>query len=294
VPRWLEVTADYRCNNRCLGCYSVRDDGPSMQGAEIVESLRTARGEGATSLWLGGGEPTLRKDLFPIVRAARALGFERVKLQTNGMLLAYPDFARRSVEAGITEVNFAIKGACAETHDRFTRTPGCFDLLLRAIDEVSKLGLKTEGDVLVYKSTVAEIPDIVRFFGERGVGHFNFWLLSAAGSADPGAGSEVPRLQEVVPFLVEAMNTGVKPITSLHTPPCVVPETHHACLFHAAALEMVVVNPGGHRFRLESSPIEGGVFLERCGSCRARGRCNGLRAEYLERYGDAEFQPLAE
>jgi hypothetical protein len=70
---WLEITADYRCNNRCVGCFAVADAGPAMTAPEIVAALRRGRNEGARGLWLGGGEPTLRRDLFATVRAARAM-----------------------------------------------------------------------------------------------------------------------------------------------------------------------------------------------------------------------------
>jgi MoaA/NifB/PqqE/SkfB family radical SAM enzyme len=149
-----------------------------------------------------------------------------------------------------------------------------------------------EGDVLVYRSTVDHIPSLTRFFSELGVLHFNLWLLSAAGSGDENVVAEVPVLSEVVRAMGEALDLGGVTITSLHTPPCVVPAKHHACLFDAKGLDMVVMNPGGHSFKLETSPIEGGTFLERCAECSARGRCNGLRADYLSRYGDAEFRPL--
>jgi MoaA/NifB/PqqE/SkfB family radical SAM enzyme len=70
--QWVELTPDYRCNNRCLGCFAVQDDGPSMTDGEIVSALQRGRSDGADCLWLGGGEPTLRKDLFRIAAAAHA------------------------------------------------------------------------------------------------------------------------------------------------------------------------------------------------------------------------------
>jgi MoaA/NifB/PqqE/SkfB family radical SAM enzyme len=289
--RWLEVSADYRCNNRCVGCFSVQDDGPRMATSEVFAHLRFGRAQGADALWLGGGDPTLRRDLEAIVREARRLGYTRVKLQTNGMMLAYPEYVDRLVAAGLTEVNFAIKGASAQEHDRWTRTPGCHALLLKGIAEARARGLPLEGDILVYRSNAPALPEMVRFYAALGIPHFNLWLL-AAEPADPESGAEVPRISDIVPFLTAAMDLGVATVTSLHTPPCTVPPGHHACLFFAPDLALVVVNPGGHRFRLEESPIEGGVFLDRCGRCRMRARCGGLRRTYLERYGDGEFQPI--
>src|SRR5688572_24977480 len=93
--RWLELTPDYRCNQRCVGCGAVSEGGPSLTSRALVESLIDGRARGITQLWVGGGEPTLRPDLLPLVRAARARGYQRIRLQTNAAMLAYPDVARR-------------------------------------------------------------------------------------------------------------------------------------------------------------------------------------------------------
>ncbi len=296
MARWLEISADYRCNNRCVGCFSVGDDGPSMTTRDAAAALADGRRRGARLLWLGGGEPTLRKDLFTVVRHARQLGYERVKLQTNGMLLAYPEFIDRCVAAGITDVSFSIKGATAEMHDRLTQTPGCHDLLIRAIGEAKRRSLPLGGDVLVYASNAQQLPAIVSFYAGLGIEHFDLWLFSAVDQGTEDLSGQVPKIADVMPRIVEAMDRGPggRPdfITSLHTPPCTVPASHHACLFHAADLEMIVANPGGHSFRLEDSPIEGGTYLESCDRCAFRPRCGGFRADYARIHGDAEFQPV--
>jgi MoaA/NifB/PqqE/SkfB family radical SAM enzyme len=290
--RWLEITADYRCNNRCVGCFSVQDEGPSMAAREVAETLLEGRRRGATSLWLGGGEPTLRRDLFATVRRARALGYARVKLQTNGMLLGYPDFTERLVRAGVTDVSFSIKGATAGTHDRLAQTPGCHELMVRGMDHARAAGLTLEGDVLIYRSNHQELPEMVRVYHARGLERFSVWLLSSVDQKGEQVRAEVPRIADVVPKLMEAMDLGLAEIVSLHTPPCTVPQTHQRCLFFAADLDMLVTNPGGHAFWLEESPIEGGAYLEGCASCSLRPRCGGPRAEYVAQFGSAEFTPL--
>ncbi len=295
--RWLEVSGDFQCNNRCVGCFSVSDTGEQrMSSRDIASELVRARSRGASHLWLGGGEPTLRKDLGGVVRKARELGFERIKLQTNGMMLAYPEFTDRLVAAGVTEINFAIKGAHTETHDRLTRTPGCHELMLQGIAETRRHGLPMEGDLLIYKSNQAEISEMVRTYFDLGLQRFNIWLFSATDQGDKDLSAQVPKLSEVVVEITRAMDLRLSDapdfITSLHTPPCVVPASHHACLFHAAALELWVANPGGYGFFLEESPIEGGHYLDRCEQCSSRKECGGIREDYLSIFGDGEFQPV--
>jgi len=298
VPKWLEISPDYQCNNRCVGCFSVQDSGEGMDNRQVVEALVSGRRRGATGLWLGGGEPTLRRDLPKMMLQARKLGYERIKVQTNGMMLGYPNYVRTCVKAGMSEVNFSIKGASAESHDRLTQTPGCFDAMLKGIAAVREAGLPMEGDILVYASNVEELPEMVRFYTELGIGRYNIWLLSAVDAKESAVAHEVPRIGAVMPPLMKAMSLGLSSapdfITSLHTPPCTIPEGFEACEFFAADLDLLVANPDGYWFWLEESPIEGGHYFERCGGCAARGRCGGVREEYLRIYGGEEFEPLGD
>ena len=177
-----------------------------MTDGEIVDALQRGRADGADCLWLGGGEPTLRKDLFRIAALGRRLGYGRVKLQTNGMMLAYPEYARRCAEAGITEVAFSLKGANAATHDRITRTAGCFDLMARGVERARAAGLGLEGDLLVTTSNTPELPAMVSLGVDWGMRRFRVWLLSATDATrdDPAVRAEVPRMRDVVPGLAAA------------------------------------------------------------------------------------------
>ena len=299
MATWLELSADYRCNNRCVGCFSVAgaEGGDGMDTREAVATLVRGREAGARFLWLGGGEPTLRRDLLGLVRRARRLGYQRVKLQTNGMMLAYADYAERCAEAGVTEVNLSIKGPTAEVHDALSRTPGAHALMVEGLARCRALGLTLEGDLLLYRDNLDALPEMVRVYHGLGVTRFNLWLFSATGEAGEGLEGQVPTMTEVIPRIQQALDLGLSErpdfITSLHTPPCVVPEAMHRVLFHAASLDLLVANPGGYTFRLEDSPIEGGHYHDGCAGCRFRDRCGGMRRDYVSIHGEEEFVPVA-
>ncbi len=295
--QWLEVTPSYACNQRCVGCFSaVEGEGPVMSSRELGDALAEGLRQGARSLWVGGGEPTLRRELLGLVREARRMGYARVKLQTNAMMLAYEDAVRRCREAGVTEVNVAIKGATAETHDALTQTPGAFELLVRALGHCQRAGLALEGDVLLYRRNLAEIPAMVRTFHGLGVRRFNLWSLHADRAAPMEVERETFAPRDVVPHLVAAMDAfpDAAPdfLTALHVPACVLPAKHRRARFNPRDLDLLVTNPGGHAFRLEASPMEGGVYLDGCARCALRGDCNGLRAADLDRTGSEGFEPL--
>ena len=296
--KWIEICADYRCNARCIGCHSADAQGPSMSTKEVAEILVRSHQDGIRGLWFSGGEPTIRHDFRTIVRLARKIGYERVKVQTNGWMFSYREFAEASLAAGVTEVNFAVMGADATTHDRHFQSPGAHSLLLQAIGEVGRLGLPMEGDILVYRDSAGELVDTVRRFSGLGVSRFNVWLFSPVDLGRQDLATHVPRILDVVPGITAAMDLGLgdRPdfITSWHTPPCTIPIDHWGCLFWDAELDLVVANPGGILFRQQESVVEGGTFLTRCDRCAVRKRCKGLRQDYLDRFGDTEFQPITD
>jgi MoaA/NifB/PqqE/SkfB family radical SAM enzyme len=294
APKWLELTPDYRCNQRCLGCAVTGEEGPSRTSRELVQALIDGRRQGITQLWIGGGEPTLRRDLLPLIREARTRGYARIRLQTNAAMLAYPEVATRLAAAGVTEISVSIKGADATSHDRMARSEGSFDLLMRGIANARASGLEVEGDVLLYRSTTSELPEVVRVFFAQGVKRFRVWTM-APDASDAEALREEPRLSEVAAAVRAACDLGLSEdpehIVSLHTPPCFLRGDAARARFFAPELGLLVHDASGRRFRLEDSAMEGGAFPPRCEGCALRSRCGGMRADYLARHGDTELQP---
>jgi MoaA/NifB/PqqE/SkfB family radical SAM enzyme len=305
-PLWLELTADYRCNNRCIGCHSADDAAPGMDRDEALQALVDGRARGARSLWLGGGEPTLRPDLPLLINAARKLGYESIKLQTNGMRLAYADYTHELARLGVTEVSFSVKGARRETHDRLTQTVGCYDLMMEGFRAASDAGLTIEADYLAYRTNAGELAKTLGQLRQWDVRLVRLWILyadaasvsnsveDADADAAAAAAAEVPRISDVLNQARAAVAAGFPAarLSSLHTPPCTLGPALAPSRFFAADLDLEIVNPGGHRFWLEQSPMEGGTFLPGCNDCAARTRCLGIRASYLDRYGGSEFVPL--
>ena len=299
--RWLEIALDYRCNLRCLGCHACHDTGERLASSEVVALLRSGRARGIQSLWLGGGEPTLRDDLLSLVRAARDLGYAPIALQTNGMRLAYADYRAAVVRAGVTEVRFNVKSHRAEVHDRLSGGEKCHALLLDALAGLAGSGVRIAADVLLTKATAADLPETISFFASRGVESLALWLLSVADAPEGqsaehlAVAAEVPRIADLIPALSAAREAARRlhvELTSLHTPPCTLPPEIRDLFTPSAALSFVVVGPDRRPFALESSPFEGGAYLEGCSQCAQRSLCGGPRADYSRLYGGAEFVPI--
>lgn len=115
----VEVTQE--CNLSCSYCFaSSGPGGTELPFEEVVGLLETVlESGGPRPIQLSGGEPTVRDDLPEIVERARALGFEHIQINSNGIVLANRDgYAARLADAGVTAVYLQFDGLTTETYER--------------------------------------------------------------------------------------------------------------------------------------------------------------------------------
>lgn len=295
---WVEIVIGYACNAGCAVCPSAqRAEREPMPLPELTRGLQLGRQRGARGVWFGGGEPTLYPSLPQAVATAKRLGFERIRVQTNAMRLAYPAFTKHLVAAGLSEVAVTFLGADAETHDRLTRTPGAFDLARQGAAQVAALGLPIEIDILASAYCLHQLEDTIDLAAGLGAERICFWLTSLYGIEPARFSDWIPRLSEMAPRLARALDRARDlglDATTLHTPPCVLPPRHRSCYVHAGMWRLLVVVPGGRAFMAEESPIEGGTFLPACERCSLRAACLGLRDDYLRLHGPSEIIPVGD
>jgi len=292
---WIEIVVGFGCNCRCRVCPSATQAHvPAMSAGEIAGWLEHGRERGARHVWFGGGEPTLHPDLIRSIELARRTGYERIRIQTNGIRFAYPPFARRCLEAGASEYSLSIKGADAGIHDQITQNPGSFDRLTEGTRNLVDAGARVEGDLLITTLSMPRLAEAVERFARLGVGRFTFWVASRFGMEQEGIEDLLPRMTDLMPHLEAAWEAagraGVE-ATSLHTPPCVLGGKYRDRYVHAGTWKLSVITPGSDPFPAEASPIEGGVYLESCAGCAMRPGCLGLRKDYLDLFGPEEFSP---
>ncbi len=121
-PYMAEFDITYRCNSRCIMCQRWQDPPGGELGLEEYQALAGTLWEmGTHQISIAGGEPLMREDVFPIIRAFADRGAS-VNLCTNGILLdRYPEAIAGSKATCVT---VSLDGATEETHDRIRGTPG--------------------------------------------------------------------------------------------------------------------------------------------------------------------------
>ncbi len=126
-PPKLNLLIGRRCNNRCVFCLDRSGEPEEGSSETVVASLEEAlavlrrdRERGGTEVAFGRLEPALDRDLPEVVRAAKALGYERLHLTSNGRVLANANWTETLVTAGVNQFTVSLHAPVAEVHDRLS------------------------------------------------------------------------------------------------------------------------------------------------------------------------------
>lgn len=134
----LSVTRACMC--KCVHCFvSDKEIDDRLDTERVIGMIDELADWGVLKIQFFGGEPTMRSDLFALMRHATGRGL-RVGLSTNGILLdrAYVD---ELAALGLSNVQLSLDSADRKAHDAMRRYPGCYDLALRAVAELRRVGI---------------------------------------------------------------------------------------------------------------------------------------------------------
>lgn len=286
----LDVILGYDCNLACDYCTIT----PAMRrraltSEQVVAALRAGRGGDYDRVAFTGGEPTMRRDLLALVRAARRLGYADVKVQTNGLVLGQGDNARRLREAGVDRVHLSIHTHVAAAYDELVRSPGSHAAMVAGLDAVIASGAAVVADVILKADTVPRLGHALAWLWGRGVTAADLWFVSLT-DGNRGNVASLPRMSAAVPSMAEAFayaRARGMVVRSLHVPRCLLGSDHvHA--YDPGADRVRVVTPEA-TFELKDSRLAGRVHVPACEGCPYEQICPGVRPDYLAVYGDGEI-----
>lgn len=294
--RRLDLKLGFACNNRCLFC--AQGDKRKVCGARpydvLAEELSRARPE-CSGVVFTGGEPTLHKQVVRLVRAARALGYQTIQLQTNGRMLAYPAVVEKLVDAGVTEFSPSLHGARAEVHEELTVARGSFKDSLAGIANAVGSGVAVITNTVITRSNADALAEIVGLLGSVGVQQAQLAFVHPVGTALERFDEVVPRLPDLVEPLWQARavagELGMRLVTEA-VPLCFLRGMEELAVEETIP-DTTVVDLAGQLDYSAWRQSEGKLHGPPCESCAVASRCEGPWREYPERHGWSEFQPVA-
>ncbi len=174
----LDLFLTYRCNYRCSHCFLGDSLGKlTFETVEAHRILAEAARLGAQTVAMLGGEPTLLPELGRIVDEAWRLGYEDVRVVTNGGTSA-ARFLRTNF-SNRTSIVFSVDGTKA-VHDQI-RGLGAFDQLVSSIQLARLRGLPIVGIPSFSAKNIHIVEQVLEFFQEQDFEAVNIHTVSAVG-----------------------------------------------------------------------------------------------------------------
>ena len=276
----------YECNLACDYCtITPTMRTRSLSASQIAAAMQRARREGITELSFTGGEPTIRGDLLPLIRAAKKLGFVDVAVQSNGLLFT-PANVQRLRDAGVTQFYVSVQTHLKEAYERMVRGAG-YDAMEAGLRALADANLRPVADLIMSDETAPRLADAVEWLAERGVRRARLWLISLTDGNRDRLHSLLP-FEELMPHVSRAFKAAGDrsvDLRSLHLPACILGEYADRSEDPAAG-GVRLLTPDDER-DLADAKLTPGAYVPACEGCPERLRCRGLRSDYLEVHGDA-------
>ncbi len=190
-PRAATLLMTYRCNLRCVMCYTVHHSiipgKPELTDEEFLKILKQLKEINIKHLTISGGEPLVRKDLsLELIKQANKYGIQ-TSLITNGVLWDKKT-CKEFYEAGLNGFTVSIDGSNPETHDKIRAIPSSFNRSVETIKYMLSLREKNrlEGKynfgintiTVIMKSNFRELIDIYNLFSKMDIDGIMYQAVS--------------------------------------------------------------------------------------------------------------------
>ena len=186
-PDTLQLCFLFRCNLRCKMCNvqikyeKLKHLGQAYElDSKTIKSLIEQAPEmGIRQVFLLGGEPFLREDIFDVIKFAHDYKMETI-VSTNGTLLGDSAIIEKIIDSKLYSLVISIDGACENTYKNI-RGAGIFEKIRKNIQLVNKLK-KDNGLTLprisvactIMNQNIEELMEIVSLAHALGADCINF------------------------------------------------------------------------------------------------------------------------
>lgn len=168
-PRFCCVAATDFCMLKCKMCNKWHEPIPKPEETPTLEEWkRFITGfrelvDEEFEMDFGGGEALSMPGMLDLVRHAKNLGF-RTTLASNGYLID-KEMAKRINDSGLDAISLSLDSHRPEAHDRMRGTPGVYQHVMDAIDNISRYSKNTRKGLccIIMNENIDDIPHLVQF-----------------------------------------------------------------------------------------------------------------------------------
>lgn len=288
ASRTVVLRINRECNERCSFCNTPADSPAIVTAtAAVQQALREERAAGRTVVLFTGREPTLDSRLPSFLRLAKDLGYERIRLQTNGTRLAATSYLEALVDAGLTEVEISLHTLDPPTFEALVGPAALLAKTEAAVSAVLARGLRLHLVTVLTTLNLAEVPSLFEALGLRHRG--SPLRVSLSPMAPVGDGRRhlalIPRLTTLTTALpaialaAESAGIELEIPSRCGLPLCATPEVLRPRNLESRNTPGTTLEPGKHK-----APA--------CAQCCFDAVCTGVWSDYLDAHGAEELVPV--
>lgn len=293
----LLVICNFECSQNCVFC-SVGDlhGNKSKTTDQIVGIMKDGRKNGYQNIEFSGGEVTIRKDIFDLIKIAKELGYKNIGMVSNGRMFFYKDFCKKIIKNGLNYVLISLHGHNKKIQEEISCTPGSFDQSVAGIKNLINLKIPIAISTAINKFNYLHLEDLGKFINKLGV---NYWMISdliPEGKANKNYDFLSISYEQFLPELkkIGKLSKKFNRIHFWYFPLCVFPQDFYDnknIFIIDSKTRREKVRQTGYRprnlsFREESDRIydKYRIFSKECKKCRFVNNCGGFFREYLKKY----------
>lgn len=290
-----DIKTGFLCNNDCIFCVQgkAKKQFGNKNTDEVKKILKEASRD-CDSIVFTGGEPTIRKDIFNLVKYAKKLGFKIIQIQSNGRMFAYKKFCEKIIKAGVNEFALSLHGHIPQLHNYLTGS----ESFIQTVNGIKNLvGLKQHviTNTVIAKSNYRHLPEITKLLISLNVVQSQLAFVHAVGDAGLNFDRVVPRISLAMPYIKKSTKIGE------HFGKIVMLEAITPCFFpmlEAHISEKVIPKTKIFDYNYvikdykKSRINEGKDKGPNCFKCKMNYYCEGPWKEYPRAFGWEEFKPI--
>jgi len=190
--RFLRVKIDMvtRCQLRCVMCHFAHPDfveNPVTMGGELLEKVAAELFPRAHDVVLSSSaEPLLAPDLPHALELCKKYGVPNFHFSTNALAMT-DAIMDKVIDSGMPLITVSSDGITKETFEKI-RKPAKWEPFLRRFEVINE-SKKRRGSTtpaisvtcVLMRSNIREVPQMIRFWHDRGVKYMNFVHMAVIG-----------------------------------------------------------------------------------------------------------------
>jgi len=206
------VKLNNQCNANCIFCADSRearqttDPGYRSLVTELLHKRKTHE-----SIIITGGEPTIYPHLIEYIKEVKWLGYRRITIATNGLMLAYKDFTKKLISLGVTDYQISFQTTLEKDYFSITGIKKAYELVVDGMRNVKNDGGRIMINLVPHQINYKHLAEIVDFLIDFGVDKIQLSFMNPIdSSAALGKSRLAVSYEQLMPFVDRAIAVAKK------------------------------------------------------------------------------------